>query len=110
MNQVVSIHRFEPATPAYTLLKDCLRILRVTKDLKSLDPTDLDFPESTKIYVNESLCPYYRGIWNKCKKLRVIQKIPQFYTISGLICVKLEEIGFSRIITHMVDLKDLLKM
>ena len=87
--------------------KDCLQILRVKKDLKSLDPTELDFPENTKIFINESLCPYYRGIWNKCKKLRTIQKIHQFYTISGLIRVKLEETGPSRIITHMVDLKEL---
>ena len=42
--------------------KDCLQILRVKKDLKSLDPKELDFPESTRIYINESLCPYYRGI------------------------------------------------
>ena len=87
--------------------KYCLQILRVKKDLKSLDPTELDFPESTKIYINESLCPYYRGIWNKCKKLRAIQKIHQFYTISGLIRVKLEETGPSRIIIHMIDLKEL---
>ena len=84
--------------------KDCLGILRVEKDLKSLDLTELDFPESTKIYINESYC---RCIWNKCKKLRAVQKIHQFYTISGLIRVKLEETGPSRIITHMVDLQEL---
>ena len=42
------------------------------------------------------------------KKLRAIQKINQFYTISGLICVKLEETGPSRKITHMVDLKEVI--
>ena len=87
--------------------KDCLQILRVKKELNSLDPTDLDFPENTKIFINESLCPYYRGIWNKCKKLRAIQKIHQFHTISGLIRMKLEETGPSKIITHMIDLKEL---
>ena len=85
-----------------------LRILRVKKDLKSLDPTELDFPENTKTFINESLFPYYRGIWKKqWKKLRVIQKIQQFYTIGGLICLKSEETGSSRIITHMIDLKEL---
>ena len=79
--------------------KDCLKILRVKKELKSLDPTYLNFPENTKIFINESLCPYYRFIWNKCKKLRAIQKIHQFYMISGLICVKLEETGPSKIIS-----------
>ena len=85
--------------------KDCLKILRVKKDLNSLDGVGLS--ENTEIFIDESLCPYYRDIWNKCKKLRAIQKIHQFYTISGLIRVKLEETGPSRIITHMVDLKEL---
>ena len=85
--------------------KDCLQILRVKKDLNSLDGVGLS--ENTEIFIDESLCPYYRDIWNKCKKLRAIQKIHQFYTISGLIRVKLEETGPSRIITHMVDLKEL---
>ena len=87
--------------------KDCLQILGVKKELKSLDPTYLDFSENTKIFINENVCPYYRGIWNKCKKLRPIQKLHQFYTISGLIRVKLEGTGPSKIITHMVDLREL---
>ena len=55
--------------------KDCLQILRMKKELKSLDPTMMEFPENTKIFVNESLCPCYRGIWNKSQKLMAIQKI-----------------------------------
>ena len=87
--------------------KDCLQILRVKKELKSLDPTELQCPENTNIFSNESLCPCYRGIWNKCEKLRAILIMHQFYTISGLIRVKLEETGPSKIITHMADLKEL---
>ena len=52
----------------FTNRKDCLQILRVKRQLKGLDPAAVDFPEGTKIFINESLCPYYRGIWNKCKK------------------------------------------
>ena len=40
--------------------KDCTNILRVKKDLKHLDPTKLSLSEGTKIFINESLCPYYR--------------------------------------------------
>ena len=83
--------------------KDCLQMLRMKKELKSLDPTELDFPENTKIF-----CPYYRGIWSKCKTLIAIQKIHQFYTINRLIRVRLEEAGPSKIITHMADLRELL--
>ena len=43
--------------------------MRIKKGLKDLNPTNLSFPEDTKIYVNDSLCPYYRGLWNECKKL-----------------------------------------
>ena len=48
--------------------KDCFQILGVKKQLKDLDPAAVDLPEGTKIFINESLCPYYWGIWNKCKK------------------------------------------
>ena len=88
----------------FTNRKVCLRILRVKRQLKGLDPAAVDLPEGTKIFVNESLCPYYRGIWNKCKKLRDKQKVHQYYTITGLIRLRIEESGQAKIITHMVDL------
>ena len=87
--------------------KDCTNILSVKKDLKHLDPTKLSFSEETKIFINESLCPYYRGIWNKCKKLRANQELHPFYTINGIVRVKLEENGPPKSITHMLDLVNL---
>ena len=54
----------------FTNRKDCLRILRVKRKLRGLDPSAVDLPEGTKFFVNESLGPYYRGIWNKCKKIK----------------------------------------
>ena len=38
--------------------------MHIKKGLKDLNPTNLSFPEGTKIYINDSLCPYYRGLWN----------------------------------------------
>ena len=50
--------------------------------------------EHINIFVNESLCPYYRGnIWNKYKKLGGKHLIYQYYTIIGTVCVKVEENG-----------------
>ena len=46
----------------FTNKKDCLRILRVKRQLKGLDPSAMDLPEGTKIFINESLRPYYRGL------------------------------------------------
>ena len=76
--------------------------------MKGLDPAAVDLPEGTKILVDENLCPYYRGVWSKCKKLRVKQKVYQYYTINGLIRLRIEESGQAKIITHMVDLQNLL--
>ena len=59
----------------FTNRKDCLRILKIKRQLNDLDPATVDLPERTKIFYNESLWPYYRGIWNKCKKLRDKQKV-----------------------------------
>ena len=59
----------------YSRRKDCEHLMRIKKELKDLNPRNLSFLEGTKIYVNDSLCPYYRGLWNECKKLRNNKKI-----------------------------------
>ena len=89
----------------FTNRKDCLRILRVKRQLKGLYPAVVDLPEGTKIFVNESLCPYYRG--NKFKKLKDEQKIHQYYAINGLTRLRIEEYAQAKIITHMDDLQSL---
>ena len=73
--------------------KDRMNILRVKKDLKHLDPSKLSFSEGTKIFINESLCPYYRGTWNKARSLEQIKKCISFILLIGLFAL-----------THMIDL------
>ena len=48
--------------------KDCHQVLRAKKRLKDLDGTTLNLPKETKIFIKESLCGCYRGLWNKCKR------------------------------------------
>ena len=43
--------------------------MKVKKDLKDLNPTDSDFPEGTRLFKNDTLCPYYRVLSGKYKKL-----------------------------------------
>ena len=85
--------------------KDSLQVLRVKKDLKSLDQTELDFPEGTRIFVKESLCAYYHGLWNKCKKLKGMGKLHVFFVSNGTIKVKILENDPAKPITHAADLK-----
>ena len=85
--------------------KDSLQVLRVKKDLRTLDPTELDFPEGTRIFINESLCAYYRGLWNKCKKLKGMGKLHVFFVSNGTIKVKMIENDRAKPVTHAAGLK-----
>ena len=85
--------------------KDSLQVLCVKKDLKSSDPTELDFLEGTRILINETLCAYYRGLWNKCEKLKGMGKLHVFIVSNGTIKVKILENDEAKPITQAADLK-----
>ena len=87
--------------------KDYEHTMRVEKDLKDLDATDLNLPAGTKLYINDSLCPYYRELWNEAKKLWNKKKIFSYFTVSGTVRIRLQEKGPYSIIAHIDDLKEL---
>jgi len=74
--------------------------------LKNVSNNDLGFPEG-KIYINDSLCPYYRGLWGKCKQSLIDKKIYSFWTSNGTLRVKINQMSTPRVITHDVDLSSL---
>ena len=69
-----------------------------------MDPTELDFPEVTRIFIKENLCANYRGLWNKCKKLKGVDKLHLFFVSNGTVKVKILE-NRAKPITHEADLK-----
>ena len=71
--------------------KDCEHTMHVKKDLKDLDATDVDLPAGTKLYINDSLCPYYRRLWNGAKKLWNKRKIFFYFTVSDTVRIRLQE-------------------
>ena len=87
--------------------KDSLLILRSKNKLKNLTFEDLGIPENTNLYINESLCPYYRGIWNRCKWLKANKNINSFYTINGVVKIKIKETSSAKSITHVNDLVEM---
>ena len=86
--------------------QDCEHVMRKKNELRKLKPSELDLPNGTKLYINESLCPYDRGLWNQCKKLWNKQGIFSFFTVNGSIRIKIRENGPYNI-THIDDLKDI---
>ena len=75
--------------------------------MKDLDATDLDLLAGTKLYINDSLYPYYySGLWDEAKKLCNKKKI-FYFTDNGTVRIRLQEKGPYSIITHIDDLKEL---
>ena len=59
--------------------KDCQHVCNVKKDLKKLTLVDLELPGNSKLFINRSLCPYYKMLWSKSKKLHSLSKIHSFF-------------------------------
>ena len=83
--------------------KGCQQIYSVKKDLSKLDTKEVDLPEGTQIFVNQSLCPYYKSLCSKSKKLRLLGKIPSFFISNNTIKTKLQENSNPDSITHSSD-------
>ena len=80
--------------------KDYHQIFSVKKDLSKLDMKKADLPEGTQIFVNQSLCSYYKSLWSKSKKLRSLGKIYSFFISNSIIKIKLQENSDPESITH----------
>ena len=83
--------------------KDCQQIYSVKKDFGKLDMKEVDLPEGTQVYINQSLCPYYKSLWSKSKKLRTLGKIHSFFISNSTIKLKLQENSVPVAITHNSD-------
>ena len=109
--KIESCHRLNKNTDKtivkFLMWKDCDEVMRVQSELKKLISPNSDFPERAKIYINESLNPYYRGLWNHWKKLWNRHKLFSFFTINGSVRIKLQENWTCNIITHIDDLKEI---
>ena len=55
----------------FTRRKDCQQILSVKRDLKNLEMEDVGLPRGTRIFINQSLCKYYRVLCQKVKHYTV---------------------------------------
>ena len=70
----------------------------------NLDIGKYGLNDGSRVYINESLCPYYRGLWGKCKGLLQDKVKAYFYTINAILRVKKSEQDKPIIITHDEDL------
>ena len=77
------------------------------KDIQKVTATDLDLPNTTiKLYLNESLCPYYRILWSKSKALFTMGKTHSYFISNGSVEIRLQEKGPPIPFTHTADFKN----
>ena len=77
--------------------------MSMKKDLKHLKIQEVGLPGNRSNFINTGLCPYYRMLCSKCRRLHNLGKIGYFYISSGTIKVKVCENRNPISITHTQD-------
>ena len=73
--------------------------------LQKLKMEEFDLFGSSKLFIKRSLCPYYKVLWSKSKKLHNLGKILFFFFISGdTIKIKIDKTNLPLSVTHGGDL------
>ena len=85
--------------------KDVDRVRKSKRKLKTTNLSSIGI--SNPVYVNDSLCKYYKYLWSKCKKLLNGSFIHSFWISNGTLRLKLHESSHPKSITHFVDLEEM---
>ena len=84
--------------------KDVARVMNNKKKLKSMNPRNIGLPCGCKIYINESLCKYYKYLCWKCKLLQTRGSIQLFWVTNGSIRIRHQNDKVTSV-THIEDLQ-----
>ena len=71
--------------------KDVCNILQRKKKLKSVDIAKVGLPQGSLVFINQSLCSYYKYLWSFCKRLHSKKLIHSFWVSNGNINLKVGE-------------------
>ena len=86
--------------PGTKIGNDCHQSKTIFKKLKM---EDIGLTGDNKVFINHSLCPYYRVLWSKSKDLLNMGKINGLMISNGRVKVKISEIRATISITHADD-------
>ena len=62
---------------------------------------------SSPVFINDSLCNYYKRVWSKCRKLLNGGFMNGFWFTGRTFRLKLTESSPARNVSHLVDLEEL---
>ena len=106
-NDIEACHRLRgnKTVVKFRKRKICQNLLRKKRSLKKVKPSDVGLSGETPLFINESLCSYCKGLWNKCKESWNEKLIYFYFTINGNVRYTLREGGEVYTVTHKNDLK-----
>ena len=84
--------------------KDVHRVIKNKHNLKKVKPSSVGLPSSCRIYINESLCKYYKFLWYKCRLLLSRNCIDSFWVTNGSLRIKSVD-GDVTTISHLENLE-----
>ena len=73
------------------------------KDLRKKKKEDVDVPGQNKLFINKNLCPYYKVLWHRIKKLHSLGKINSVVILGDTIKINVTENNVPLSITHVYD-------
>ena len=83
----------------YNLLIQCFLKVFLWETLSELRiPTG-----SHELFINRSLCSYYKALWSECKKLHNLGKIHSFFISGDTVKMKINERSAPLSVTHVDD-------
>ena len=102
-SNIEAFHRLTKVIVKFSRRKDCQQVLSVKKNLQKLKMEDIGLAGDNKVFINHSLCLYYRVLWSKLKVLLDMGKINRLMVSNGTVKVKTSEISAPISITHADD-------
>ena len=78
-------------------------MLSVKNNLQTLKMKDIGLTADNNVFINHSLCPYYRVLWSKSKVLLNMGKINRLMVSNRTVKVKINEISAPISITDADD-------
>ena len=85
--------------------KDCQQVLAVKKYLRKIKMENVDLPGQNKLFTNKNLCPYYKVLRSKSKKVHSLGKINSFFISGDTIEIKVSKNSLPLSITHVDDFR-----
>ena len=64
---------------------------------------DVDLLGQNKLSINKNLCPYYKVLCSKCKKLHSLSKVNSLFISGDTVKIRVSENSLPLPITHVDD-------